>query len=95
MNYSELVAFADKLTSVCPVDKDGRTNIEDIRHAIMCNPGFFPFINPKLEHLAEEAECVAKCLDDAGVPKTDGDRGLSLWGRLLHWANDQRDPRGE
>ena len=43
------------------------------------------FTNPELEHMAEEAECVHKCLDDVGVPRVNeaGDGLLySLWGRV-------------
>jgi hypothetical protein len=39
-----------------------------------------------LGHAAKEAECVAKCLDDAGTPKTDGGKELSLWGRVVRYA---------
>lgn len=55
------------------------------------------FTNPELEHMAEEAECVHKCLDDAGVRRgseadsTGGGRPLySLWGRVsLYRENKQ------
>lgn len=39
-----------------------------------------------LGHAAKEAECVAKCLDDAGTPKADGGEELSLWGRVVRYA---------
>lgn len=39
-----------------------------------------------LGHAAKEAECVAKCLDDAGTPKTDEGKELSLWGRVIRYA---------
>lgn len=86
MNYAQLVAFADNLTAVCPVDKDGNTSHAVIRHAIMEHPHFFPYLNPKTELQAEEAECVSMSLDKAGVPTEEGGKPLSLWGRVLHFA---------
>ena len=42
----------------------------------------------EMRHWAEEYECVVKCLDDAGVPKADGEGvGYSLWGRINRYAN--------
>jgi hypothetical protein len=87
MNYAQLVAFADNLTSVCPVDKDGKTTLDVLRHAIMEHPHFFPQQNPRMELMAEDAECVGMCLDAAGVPKEEGGNGLSLWGRVQRFAN--------
>ena len=46
------------------------------------------YINPELEHSAEEAECVAMCLDDRNVPKVIGKESLSLWGRVEHYARN-------
>jgi hypothetical protein len=92
MNYAQLVAFADSLTSVCPVDKDGNTTLEVLRHTIMEHPHIFARQNPRMESLAEDAECVSMCLDAAGVPKEEGGNGLSLWGRVQRFAvraNDQ------
>lgn len=87
MNYAQLVTFADHLTSVCPVDKDGKTTLDVLRHTIMEHPHLFPWSDPRMEHLAEEAECVTMCLDVAGVPKNEGEKGLSLWGRVQRFAN--------
>lgn len=87
MNYAQLVAFADNLTSVCPVDKDGKTTLDVLRHTIMEHPHFFPQQNPRMESMAEDAECVGMCLDAAGVPKEEGGNGLSLWGRVQRFAN--------
>lgn len=45
------------------------------------------WVNPELEHMAEEAECVSMCLNDRGVPSKDGSKPLSLWGRVQQYAN--------
>lgn len=87
MTYAELVAFTDNLTSVCPVDKDGKTTLDDLRHTIMQHPHVFPKPDPRMEHLAEEAAFVTICLDAAGVPKEEGGNGLSLWGRVQRFAD--------
>ena len=92
MNYAQLVAFADNLTSACPVDKDGKTTLDVLRHAIMEHPHFFPKSDPRMEHLAEEAECVTMCLDAAGVPKEEGGNGLSLWCRVQRFADKANAP---
>ena len=47
------------------------------------------WVNPVLEHQAEEAECVAMCLNDRGVPTMIGGKSLSLWGRVEHYANSK------
>jgi hypothetical protein len=39
-----------------------------------------------MEHMAEEAECVAMCLNDRGVPVREGAKSLSLWGRVEQYA---------
>ena len=33
-------------------------------------------------HLAIEAACVVRCLDQQGIPRTENDKKLSLWGRV-------------
>ena len=41
----------------------------------------------EMRHWAEEYECAMKCLDDAGVPKADGEgTSYSLWGRINCYA---------
>jgi hypothetical protein len=37
--------------------------------------------------IAEDAECLSMCLDAAGVPKEEGGKGLSLWGRVQRFAD--------
>ena len=43
--------------------------------------------------IAEDAECLAMCLNAAGIPKEENGNGLSLWGRVQRYAalvaNDQ------
>lgn len=43
----------------------------------------------KLELKAEEAECVTMCLNDRGVPTHEGDKNLSLWGRVEQYAKSR------
>lgn len=61
------------------------------------------FFQPSKHYtLAEEAECVLKCLDDREVPKMQNGETLSLWGRVVlyatlseravHGSNDQDQP---
>ena len=46
-----------------------------------------PFVSEaKLHYMAEQAECVTMCLNDRGVPTTDGGEPLSLWGRVVRFA---------
>lgn len=36
--------------------------------------------------IAEDVECLAMCLDNAGIPKEENGNGLSLWGRVQRYA---------
>ena len=45
----------------------------------------------KLELKAEEAECVTMCLNDRGVPTHEGDKNLSLWGRVEQYAKSLKE----
>lgn len=47
-----------------------------------------------LGHAATEAECVAKCLDEANVPKAEEGKPLSLWGRVVRYAASPPPPGG-
>lgn len=41
--------------------------------------------------LEENIWCLHKCLDDAGVPRSDGDgKTFSMWGRVVRYAAAQR-----
>lgn len=40
----------------------------------------------KMERLAEDAECVTLCLNDAGVATERNGQPLSLWGRVVEYA---------
>ena len=91
MNHAQLAAFADNITSVCPVDKDGKTTLNAIQHTIMEHPHFFPYQHSDMESMAEDAECVAMCLDAAGVPKKEDGKKLSLWGRVRCFASRAND----
>ena len=43
----------------------------------------------RAELLAEDIECLQKCLDDAGAPRDDGNgNAYSMWGRVLRLIND-------
>lgn len=45
------------------------------------------FYDPRRVYaIAEDAECLATCLDAAGVPKEEDGNGLSLWGRVQRYA---------
>ena len=45
----------------------------------------------KLELKAEESECVTMCLNDRGVPTHEGDKNLSLWGRVEQYAKSLKE----
>ena len=45
----------------------------------------------EMKRQAEEAECVAMCLDDRGVPKADAyGKTFSLWGRVVQFAQGEK-----
>jgi hypothetical protein len=46
----------------------------------------------RLEHGAEEAECVRMCLDERKVPGVHQDMALSLWGRVEAYADTKPRP---
>lgn len=49
----------------------------------------------EMEHKAEEAECVAMCLDERGAPKADADgKEFSLWGRVMQYTLSRAIPEG-
>jgi hypothetical protein len=78
------------------ISKEVQQALEDavmaIRYQVGRNTGKtgtqeLTYLNPEIPHLAEEAECVSKCLDDAGVPTHDSEgKELSLWGRVEEYA---------
>lgn len=49
----------------------------------------------EMEQLAEQAECLIMCLDDLGVPDTEGSESLSLWGRVKIFAEENSKDRAE
>ena len=49
----------------------------------------------EMEQRAEQAECLIMCLDDLGVPDTEGSESLSLWGRVKIFAEENSKDRAE
>lgn len=49
----------------------------------------------EMEQRAEQAECLIMCLDDLGVPNTEGSESLSLWGRVKIFAEENSKDRAE
>lgn len=49
----------------------------------------------EMEQRAEQAECLIMCLDDLGVPDTEGRESLSLWGRVKIFAEENSKDRAE
>lgn len=57
------------------------------RLATPAAPEAVPWVNPEVLHMAEDAECLHKCLDEAKVPRADeGEAIYSLWGRVQAFA---------
>lgn len=55
------------------------------------NDGSFIEVNlAELRYDAEECECVHLCLDRHGIPRKENGDDLSLWGRVVRYANIQR-----
>lgn len=83
MNYAQLVAFADNLTSVCPMDKDGKTTLDVLRHTIMEHPHLFPN-RTKGQPAVANSDVVCDWLD--GILEIPSDILSFVWGGVVFLA---------
>ena len=78
----DLLAAAERLEGLAE-----RWEETGVWHEPPATRGDETFFQPSKHYaLAEEAECVLKCLDDREVPKMQNGETLSLWGRVVLYA---------